>query len=71
MRQCVDELYPPTPFDDAELDVAIEAVVRLVLSCLTRPSRPPAEAADHIAWIYGLMAQGRERRTTVESPSSH
>ena len=59
VRQCVDELYPPTPFDDAELDVAIEAVVRIVLSCITRPSQPPAEAAAQIAWIYRLMATGR------------
>jgi AcrR family transcriptional regulator len=51
--------FAPLPFDDAELDVAVEAVVRLVLSSITRPSKPAAEAARDIAWILGLALAGR------------
>jgi AcrR family transcriptional regulator len=53
--------FAPLPFDDAELDVAVEAVVRLVLSCITRPSKPVAEAAHDIAWILELALAGATR----------
>lgn len=62
VKQCVHEFYPPVPFTDAELDVAVEVVVRLVLSAITRPSKPPAEAASDIAWIYELALTGRQVR---------
>ncbi len=54
------EHFSPLPFDDAELDVAVEAVVRLVLSSITRPSKPAADAAREIAWILELALAGRE-----------
>ncbi|KAA1400398.1 TetR family transcriptional regulator [Aeromicrobium ginsengisoli] len=58
VKQCVDDLYPPTPFTDDELEVAVEVVVRLVLSAITRPSKPAREAAAEIAWITGLALKG-------------
>ena len=66
VTECVRELYPPLPFTDDELDVAAEAIVRLVLSALTRPSKPPVEAAHDIAWVIELAlagANGRSRTT--------
>lgn len=60
VKQCVVDLYPPTPLTDAELEVAVEVVVRLVLSAITRPSKPPREAAADIAWITGLALKGAE-----------
>ena len=60
VKQCVVELYPPSPFSDAELEVAVEVVVRLVLSAITRPSKPAREAAAEIAWITGLALKGAE-----------
>ncbi|AXT85872.1 TetR family transcriptional regulator [Aeromicrobium sp. A1-2] len=63
VKQCVVEFYPPTPLTDAELEVAVEVVVRLVLSALTRPSKPSAEAAADIAWMVGLALAGAEART--------
>ena len=42
----------------AEVDVAVESVVRLVLSAITRPSKPPAEAAADIGWILRLALRG-------------
>ena len=60
VTECVRELYAPLPFTDDELDVAAEAIVRLVLSALTRPSKPPAEAADDIAWVIELALAGAE-----------
>ena len=60
---CAREFYPPLPLTDAELDVAAEAIVRLVLSALTRPSKPPADAADDIAWVIDLALAGAGART--------
>ena len=63
----VRELYPPLPLTDDELEVAAEAIVRLVLSALTRPSKPPAEAADDIAWLIELALAGARARTRPRS----
>ena len=37
--------------DSAQLDAAIDMVVRVVLSHVMQPSGPPARTADDIAWI--------------------
>lgn len=58
IKQCIVDLYPPTPLTDAELEVAVEVVVRLVLSAITRPSKPPRDAAADIAWVVGLALRG-------------
>ena len=58
LRESLVELYPDLPFTEAELAVAVEAVVRLVLSAITRPSKPPVQAADDIAWILELALRG-------------
>jgi AcrR family transcriptional regulator len=60
VKQSVVELYEPTPLTDAELEVMVEVVVRLVLSAITRPSKSPAAAADEIAWVVGLALKGAE-----------
>ncbi len=60
VKQSIADLYPPTPLTDAELTVAVEVVVRLVLSAITRPSKPAREAAADIAWITGLALKGAE-----------
>lgn len=62
VREKLIELYPDLPFTAAELDVAVEAVVRLVLSAITRPSKPAAAAADDIAWILKLALAGATNR---------
>lgn len=59
VKQCVTEFYSPLPFTDPELDIAVEAIVRLVLSSVTRPSKPPADAAQDIAWIIEMALAGR------------
>jgi AcrR family transcriptional regulator len=64
VTDCVRELYPPLPFTEDELDVAAEAIVRLVLSALTRPSKPPTEAADDIAWVIELALAGARARSS-------
>lgn len=58
VKQAVVELYPPQPVTDDELEVAVEIVVRLVLSAITRPSKPARDAADDIAWIIGMALKG-------------
>jgi AcrR family transcriptional regulator len=39
------------PIADAQLDIGIEMVVRLVLSHVMQPSQTPARTADDIAWL--------------------
>jgi AcrR family transcriptional regulator len=46
------------PLDDAHLHVAVDAVIRLVLSHVMQPGKPPAEAADDIAWVAGAVLRG-------------
>ena len=51
-----------TPYDigiDGEhLDVAIDVVVRVVLSHVMQPTGRPAETADGIAWLAGRALRG-------------
>lgn len=63
VQQAIVELYPPTGLDAEALRVVVEAVVRLVLSALTRPSKPPVAAAADIAWIVGLALDGVAARS--------
>lgn len=56
--QAMDELYPPTGLSPEELTVCVEAVIRLVLSAMTRPSKSPAGTAADIAWLLGLALRG-------------
>jgi len=49
LRHLVDER------DSADLDTAIDAVVRLVLSNVMQPSGSPAATADEIAWVAGRL----------------
>jgi hypothetical protein len=39
----------------AQLDAAIDAIVRLVLSHVMQPGGGPAETADELAWIAARM----------------
>jgi AcrR family transcriptional regulator len=54
----VREGYPDLPLDDVTLRVPLESVVRLVLSHISRPSRPPAETADEIAQLVSAVLSG-------------
>lgn len=51
--QTVAELGFDTGLDAAELDVAVDAVIRLVLSHVMQPATSPSRAADDIAWVAG------------------
>jgi AcrR family transcriptional regulator len=65
VRANVIEYYSPLPFSTEELDMAAEAIVRLVLSHVVRPSKPPAEAAADIAHIVELVVRGTQARQPV------
>jgi AcrR family transcriptional regulator len=54
----VREGYADLPLDDVTLRVPLESVVRLVLSHISRPSRPPAETADEIAQLVSAVLSG-------------
>lgn len=43
--------YPDLGLEERELEVALDAVVRLVLSHVMQPGKDPAETAQDIAWI--------------------
>jgi len=51
VHDLIVERFAPLPISDAELEIAVEVVIRLVLSHLTRAGKPPAEAAADIAWL--------------------
>lgn len=50
--------FPDTGLSDHEAEVAIDSVVRLVLSHVMQPGSPPAQVADDIAWIVGRVVRG-------------
>ena len=50
--------FPDLPLRGDRLAVALESVVRLVLSHVTQPSRSPAETADDVAWLVGAVVAG-------------
>jgi AcrR family transcriptional regulator len=54
-KQVVTERVTPYDLglDAPHLDVAIDVVVRVVLSHVMQPTGPPAETADGIAWLAG------------------
>lgn len=51
----IHERHPDLGLTDIQLDHAADAVVRLVLSHIMRPSSAPGEAAKQIAWIAGKV----------------
>lgn len=58
VQQAVNEFYPPTGLTPEQLAVCVEAVVRWVLSAMTRPSKRPDETAADIGWLLGLALRG-------------
>lgn len=42
-----------TGLDKSELRIAVDAIIRLVLSHVMQPAKPPTEAAADIAWVAG------------------
>ena len=47
--------FPDPGMTPGELDAAIDAIVRLVLSHVMQPGGEPAETADHLAWIVARV----------------
>jgi len=51
----IRQRHPTLALTDSQLDAAADAVVRLVLSHIMRPSVSSTDAADQIAWIAGKV----------------
>jgi len=47
----IPDRFPGLGLSEDELDVALDTIVRLVLSQVMQPGKPPAAAAADIAWI--------------------
>lgn len=47
--------HPEMGLRQRELDVALDTIVRLVLSQVMQPGKPPAESAADIAWIAARL----------------
>jgi AcrR family transcriptional regulator len=47
--------FPDLGFDRDQLDVATDAIVRLVLSQVMQPGGDPRRTADQLAWIAGRL----------------
>ncbi len=58
VTESLRDRFAPLPFSDEEWAVAVDMVVRLVLSHVTRPSKTPAQAADDITWVLRLAIAG-------------
>ncbi|QNN54484.1 TetR family transcriptional regulator [Nocardioides mesophilus] len=55
----IPERFPEVDLDAHERDVAIDAIVRLVLSHVMQPDANPAATADDLAWIVArVLRQG-------------
>jgi AcrR family transcriptional regulator len=52
--------FPDLGMTPGELDAAVDAIVRLVLSHVMQPGGEPAATADHLAWIVARVL-GRPR----------
>ncbi len=50
--------YPEFPLEDARLMVALECVVRLVLSHISSPSHPDEQTVADISWAVETMIAG-------------
>jgi AcrR family transcriptional regulator len=62
-KAAIVECYPPLPLTEQELDIAVDAIVRLILSAITRPAKPPHAVADDITWLVSLVLAGAAART--------
>ncbi|EFQ82599.1 transcriptional regulator, TetR family [Aeromicrobium marinum DSM 15272] len=58
VKECITRHPAQLPLTDPELDIAVETVVRLVMSAITRPSKPAEAAAADIGWILRLALVG-------------
>lgn len=58
IRETVREKFPELPFNDRAVDVSVESMVRLVMSHIMRPSKPPVEAAKDIDWLIRMALSG-------------
>jgi len=54
----IQSRFPELPITGQQLDIAADAVVRIVLSHVTQPARLPAEVAFEIAWLVGAILKG-------------
>ena len=61
--------FPELPMPADRLEVALESVVRLVLSHITRPSRSPEETADDMAFIVAAVLAGAPVVTSDAVPA--
>lgn len=52
--------YEPIGLTGPRLDWAVESIVRLVLSGITRPTKPAAEFAEGVAWFVDMVVRGAQ-----------
>lgn len=51
----IPDRFPGLGLTQRELDVALDTIVRLVLSHVMQPGSPPSETARDLAWIAGRI----------------
>ncbi len=50
--------FPDVPLSAEQVHLATDAIVRIVLSHVTQPARPPAEVAFELAWMVSAILKG-------------
>lgn len=53
-----DQRHPDLLLISDRIPIAMESLVRLVLSHVSQPTRSPAETADDLTWIVDMVVQG-------------
>jgi AcrR family transcriptional regulator len=69
LAELVAGRYPELPIPATRLLVALESVVRLVLSHITRPSRSPQDTADDLAFIVAAVLAGAPDASSDSVPA--
>src|SRR5665811_719454 len=58
INERVTTRFPGLGLTGQDLEVALDSIVRLVLSHVMQPDRPPRKTADDIAWIASRVLSG-------------
>ena len=68
VHDLVNEAYPDLPLSPEQLRIALESIVRLVLSHISLPAHPSRETADELALVVEAVLAGLPPRVSRARP---
>jgi AcrR family transcriptional regulator len=54
----IRDVFPDLPLDDKELLLACDTIVRVVLSHVMQPTRPPEQVGAELGWAVAMLLNG-------------